>query len=154
MIADVAYDIGLLVGVFGVFVLVAGRLASRVVRASQGARTADDRGQMIDAAVGEIRSRLERGEAPPLSEDSEARSGCSSQATHTRPRSLNSVRAAYSSTPDAGSDSSSLFPRTWDCRPCSCRGSFRRMCVSVGRRPALKPNRGSIPVRHSSSSSP
>ncbi len=56
LFVEIAYDIGLLLLVFGVFFFVACRLANRSIRTA--------RVRPVEAEV--IRQRLERGEAPPL----------------------------------------------------------------------------------------
>jgi UDP-2,3-diacylglucosamine pyrophosphatase LpxH len=61
LLLELAYDIGILLLVFGVFLFVAARATNRVIRAS----TARVRG---DAEHELIRSRLQAGEPPPLSE--------------------------------------------------------------------------------------
>jgi hypothetical protein len=63
-VVELAYDVGLLFVVFGVFLFVAGR-AMR----SRRFREAEDPRLHTDEAM-EIRKRLERGEAPPLAEAS------------------------------------------------------------------------------------
>jgi UDP-2,3-diacylglucosamine pyrophosphatase LpxH len=60
LLVELAYDIGILLLVFGVFLFVAARATNRVIRAS----TTRLRG---DAEHELIRSRLETGEPPPLS---------------------------------------------------------------------------------------
>jgi UDP-2,3-diacylglucosamine pyrophosphatase LpxH len=60
LLVELAYDIGILLLVFGVFLFVAARATNRVIRAS----TARLR---VDAEHELIRSRLETGERPPLS---------------------------------------------------------------------------------------
>jgi hypothetical protein len=72
LVVDLAYELLLLLVVFGVFLVVAGRLATRSVRSTaRQVPDTKDVGQFLDDAVGEIRGRLERGEAPPLSEKTE-----------------------------------------------------------------------------------
>lgn len=59
------YDIGVLLVVFGVFLYVAGRITSRLVRVSGRQAGESHDPALFDEAVAEIRSRLERGETPP-----------------------------------------------------------------------------------------
>jgi UDP-2,3-diacylglucosamine pyrophosphatase LpxH len=60
LLLELAYDIGVLLLVFGVFLFIAARATNRVVRAST-TRLRDDAEDVL------IRSRLEAGEPPPLS---------------------------------------------------------------------------------------
>jgi UDP-2,3-diacylglucosamine pyrophosphatase LpxH len=59
LFVEIAYDIGLLVLVFGIFFFVACQVANRSIRTA--------RARPVEAAV--IRDRLERGELPPLAGD-------------------------------------------------------------------------------------
>jgi UDP-2,3-diacylglucosamine pyrophosphatase LpxH len=61
LLVELAYDLGILLLVFGVFLLVAARATNRVIRAST-TRVRDDAEHEL------IRSRLEAGEPPPLSD--------------------------------------------------------------------------------------
>jgi UDP-2,3-diacylglucosamine pyrophosphatase LpxH len=64
-IVELAINIGLLLVVFGVFGVAAGRLARRAIRSFPGSGEAEQSG---DTVVAQIRGRLERGEAPPLAD--------------------------------------------------------------------------------------
>jgi UDP-2,3-diacylglucosamine pyrophosphatase LpxH len=64
-IVDLAIEIGFLLVLFGVFVVAGGRLGRRVIRSFPDS---GEGAQPGDAAVAQIRGRLERGEAPPLAD--------------------------------------------------------------------------------------
>jgi hypothetical protein len=68
VLVDLGYELGVLLVVFGVFVLVLRGMANQAIRgAAARFRDGDDAPERTDPAVDEIRRRLESGSAPPLS---------------------------------------------------------------------------------------
>jgi UDP-2,3-diacylglucosamine pyrophosphatase LpxH len=62
ILVELGYDVGVLILVFGLFLVFAGRAANRAIRSSTGRAPLTDEPALI-------RSRLENGEPPPLSAD-------------------------------------------------------------------------------------
>ncbi|HVU22696.1 MAG TPA: hypothetical protein VHE13_01140, partial [Opitutus sp.] len=63
---DVVYDVALVVLAFGIFFLVARRMANRALRTPSAQ---NEQGEAVDATVARIRAMLEAGDAPPLGKD-------------------------------------------------------------------------------------
>jgi hypothetical protein len=86
LVVNLAYDVGVLLVVFGVFVFAAGRLSGRMIRSSaHHLRDAEDLQHFTDGAVDEIRRRLERGDPLPLGERGRGRDLCLRLRPHPRP---------------------------------------------------------------------
>jgi len=144
------YDIGVLLVVFGVFLYVAGRITSRLVRVSGRQAGESHDPALFDEAVAEIRSRLERGETPPLCE-----------AAPTAIRVFVSGHTHAPSLTHFGNGSALInsgcwlrqlqrFVLTLARHRCSSLASCRPTYVSTGRRLALRSSSGNIRVRPSS----
>jgi hypothetical protein len=130
------YDIGVLLVIFGVFLYVAGRITSRLVRVSGRQAGESHDPALFDEAVAEIRSRLSAGRHPRSAKPPLPLSVCSSPGTRTHRPSLTLATVPRLSIPAVGSDSSNDSCSLW--RATGVRLSLRadpRTCPPVGDSP-------------------